>query len=286
MQSNASANVSGYVERLEDGSRIDGRELTMEWLLAQHTEVIVRKVAVGEDGSFGVEGLDAEVVYLVRINGILGIPANIVPEEGDNKAVIKWSETLLNVGLSGEVLAYDGTTQLGGVQKFGLWDIAANDWGWATTPTQDMGTRQDLPSGCSVQSGRTYAVYVNYGPGFYYDTVPNPAVWTADVWVPMSGLSGAKFKRNSGTALVHVNNAPQNGDWMHWKSGAAQITAPDFRVYSPGAASVLVSAVGGTTYTVRIKPGGGGSFAQAAAPNPYTLPSRSGAGSDAVTFTK
>ncbi|MBM3502046.1 MAG: hypothetical protein FJX74_25620 [Armatimonadetes bacterium] len=281
MQADPAAQVEGYIVGVDEAKPLDGRGMVMQWVRARDGEVIIPELHVAPDGHYEVPEIPADEVYKVYINEVLGIPAAVIPAEGDNKQTFKWDTTFFNVGISGKVWAYDGQTPLPGVQRFGLWDPNPQvlDWAWPTTPTQDMGGWQAPPNGCQVVGGRTYDLYINYGPG-HYEQEP-----VGTVYVPGSGING-NFRRNSGTALVKVSVAHQGGDRMVWKESTTQITKPAFDVYpSPGVLVSAPAASGGTVYTVLIS-SGGGPWLQPTSPKPFTLNRLTGAGSQAVTFVK
>jgi hypothetical protein len=238
---------------------------------------------VKENGIYDLKEIEAEELYVVYINDILGIPAAVIPEEGNNKQAFYWSAMSSNAPITGEVWAYDGTTHLPGVQHFGLWDAQLTEWAWpSSSPTKDMGDWQAPPDGCEVPGGRTYGIVINYGPGFEGDTD------NSQLYVPTGGVNG-EFRRNTGTANVLLVGASDGNDRMRL------LGETDSYLFKPAndPGRRLVSLPCSKGYTAKAKrvavpPDPPPDLTQCPSPptQPWTMPSIPGGGSQNVDFTK
>jgi hypothetical protein len=277
------ARVHGRVHDVRGGGLIETDGLTMTWVRARDGEIVVKGLPVKENGIYDLKEIEAEELYVVYINDILGIPAAVIPEEGNNKQAFYWSAMSSNAPITGEVWAYDGTTHLPGVQHFGLWDAQLTEWAWpSSSPTKDMGDWQAPPDGCEVPGGRTYGIVINYGPGFEGDTD------NSQLYVPTGGVNG-EFRRNTGTANVLLVGASDGNDRMRL------LGETDSYLFKPAndPGRRLVSLPCSKGYTAKAKrlavpPDPPPDLTQCPSPptQPWTMPSIPGGGSQNVDFTK
>ncbi|MBM3476649.1 MAG: hypothetical protein FJX75_25530 [Armatimonadetes bacterium] len=279
MAEQALARLCGRVQALEDGRALGPDGLAVRLVRARDGEVVVSGVPVGAGGEYELGAIEAGELYLVYINDILGIPAAVIPEEGDNEQAFHWSAVSSISPITGEVFAYDGVTHLAVPQRFGLRDVQLGEWAWPSSPTKDMGGWQALPLGCAVPSGRTYEIVINYGPGFEGDPPDN-----SELYVPPPGVD-AKFRRNSGTVCVGLIGA-SGGERMRFvgRGGSYLVRVVPY----PGC--TLVSLPCNEAYTVYAwptpPPAPPPQSAQCPPPpeQPWVMPCRSGGGSDRVDF--
>lgn len=233
------ARVQGAVYTYE-GETVD-RPLSMRWMTGPSMEV-VRQLSTDQRGGYTVEGIRAEELYWVEIEGSVGLPSAVRPEKGLNYRFFLLPpsrETTATV--TGKVKANDGTTPLPHTQQM-RW-ARASDGFWVTpqfATTDDGAGGQEYT--VLVPMGVAYNVYVNRG------LAAAPAL----PWEPPTDNPSQNFNRESGTArTTTVEHA--TGDRMWWYEAVSGDPASyAFRVPSEDCAH-LVSLPHGKQYTVMIK---------------------------------
>jgi hypothetical protein len=259
------ATVRGAVFTYQ-GEAVDER-LGIRWLTGPDREV-VRELRTDARGGYTVEGLNADQLYWVEIEGSVGLPSGVIPEEGLNyRCFLMPPSRDTTAYVSGKVLAHDGS-DLGGIQQM-RWVRASDKYVVVPEfPTTDQGSYQTYE--VLVPLGVTYNVYVNRGPAIPFEYGPDGVYCTQD------------FRRNSGTART-TTSVWAAGDRMRWDDMAGDPVSYPFRVPSADT-DHLVSLPGSTRYKVMVKPKDG--VWQPSPDSPWTLPDRTGTGSDPQVFTK
>jgi len=251
----------------------------MQWVLAGKG-VVVAEVMTREQGCYEVwEGIELGQVYVVQINGGVGLPSTVVADTVGKQQDFLGAPLGDPATISGHIDAWDGSA-LAGTQRYRLWSLVYDTWATDELSTYDCPTHtspQRQKWSCTVPGGEAYMMWINRGPartdGGY-----------SDEFAPPEGSSSPcqhQFRRNSGTAGGEVTNHGSADTMQWWRGGVAQTY--EFAVLSGSGSYNYVSlptASGGTTYAIRIN-------GQAAATgSPYKLPRREGAGNDDHDFTK
>jgi hypothetical protein len=158
---------------------------------------------VAKNGRYKIDRISAEVLYVVTIDGTVGLPAAICPAEGRNYEDLIYvysadGATRDNAVASGRIGANNGT-DLGGKQTYRWEDQATGTIAWPTTDTTDAGSYQTYS--VTVVAQRTYEVYVNHCISVEQTCYPDPGS-NPDV----------DFRRSSGTANVTVKSTESTTD--------------------------------------------------------------------------
>jgi len=255
---------------LDDEGQHVKEVLELAWSCPGRGDLVV---PTSEQGKFEVQGLGIGEACVVRIDGRVGVPAAIEPEAAHvmQNFIADSTRAVANVRII--VKAHNGDS-LSGTQTVRFRDQASGQWEPEQGTTTDNG---EQVVDYDLVAGRTYEVWINRGPGIPATICPNP------------GYQEYLVKRNSGTANVKLVGAADGNDRMRF------LGETDSYLFTPAndPGRKLVSLPCNKGYTVKAKrvaapPDPPPDLTECPGPptQPWTMPCRSGGGSDNLDFAK